>query len=332
MENNMEEKQEVKSIKNKLKVKKPFIIYGACVLVLIAAYFIYENSKYQSTDDAYVETTTVTVSPKVSGELVNVYIEDNQKVKKGDIVAQIDKIDYQIKVKQASALYQKALMEQKNARATLNAVNSEIDLARRDLERYKNLYQSGAVSKQMLDAAQTKYDTIQSRQIKAEQDIITQSKSNVADANIEALLAQKQAAEQALSYTTIYAPQDGTVSNRRAEKGMLVQPGTPLFVLVPEKMWIVANFKETQIEKMRPGMEVKIKIDTYPNKVFKGKIDSIQRTSGAKSSLFPPENAVGSFVKIVQRIPVKIVFDEPIDPEEYTISAGMSVVPRVKVK
>jgi len=332
MENNTEEKQELTNVKNKLKIKKPFIIYGVCVLVLVAAYFIYDNMKYQSTDDAYVETTTVTVSPKVAGELVQVYIEDNQKVKKGDIVAQIDKIDYQIKLKQASALYQKALMEQRNARASLNAVNSEIELAKKDLDRYKNLYESGAVSKQMLDAAQTKYDTVQSRQIKAEQDLLSQSKSNVADANLEVLLAQKEAAEQALSYTTIYAPQDGTVANRRAEKGMLVQPGTPLFVLVPEKVWIVANFKETQIERMKPGMEVKIKIDTYPNKVFKGKIDSIQRTSGAKSSLFPPENAVGSFVKIVQRIPVKIVFDEPIDPEQYTISAGMSVVPRIKVK
>ncbi|MBQ6516507.1 HlyD family secretion protein [bacterium] len=332
MENNIEEQKEVKNTNNKLKIKKPFIIFGACILVIIAAFFIYENSKYQSTDDAYIETTTITVSPKVSGELVDVFVEDNQKVKAGDVVAQIDKIDYQIKVKQAKALYQKELLKQTNARASLNAANSEIELARKDLERYKNLYEAGAVSKQMLDAAQTKYETVKSHQIKAEQDLFSESKTNVADANLESLLAQKEAAEQALAYTTIYAPQDGTVANRRAEKGMLVQPGTPLFVLVPEKMWIVANFKETQIERMRPGMEVKIKIDTYPNKVFKGKIDSIQRTSGAKSSLFPPENAVGSFVKIVQRIPVKIVFDEEIDPEQYPIAAGMSVIPRIKVK
>lgn len=332
MENNTEEKTEIKNTNNKLKIKKPFIIYGICILTIIAAYFIYENSKYQSTDDAYVETTTITVSPKVAGELVNVYITDNQHVKQGDVVAQIDKIDYQIKVKQASALYQKELLKQTNAKANLNAVNSEIELARKDLERYKNLYEAGAVSKQMLDAAQTKYDSVQSKQINAEQDLFSQNKSNVADANLESLLAQKEAAEQALSYTTIYAPQDGTVANRRAEKGMIVQAGTPLFVLVPEKMWVVANFKETQIEKMRPGMEVKIKIDTYSNKVFTGKIDSIQRTSGAKSSLFPPENAVGSFVKIVQRIPVKIVFDEDNDFEKYPISAGMSVIPRVRIK
>ena len=113
---------------------------------------------------------------------------------------------------------------------------------------------------------------------------------------------------------------------------MYVQPGSPLFVIVPNDVWVVANFKENQLRHMKPEQPVDIKIDTYPNHVFKGKIDSIQRSSGAKSSLFPPENAVGSFVKIVQRIPVKIVFTEKIDPNEYNIVPGMSVVPKVKVK
>ena len=113
---------------------------------------------------------------------------------------------------------------------------------------------------------------------------------------------------------------------------MMVQPGTPLFVIVPNQVWIVANFKETQLEKMQKGQEVDIKIDTYPHKIFKGEVESIQRSSGAKSSLFPPENAVGSFVKIVQRIPVKIVFTEKIDPDEYAIIPGMSVVPKVKIR
>ena len=116
------------------------------------------------------------------------------------------------------------------------------------------------------------------------------------------------------------------------KKGMMVAAGTPLFTLVPNDVWIVANFKETQLENMKPGLPVTIKIDTYPHHTFKGKIDSIQRSSGAKSSLFPPENAVGSFVKIVQRIPVKIVFTEKIDTEKYIIAPGMSVVPKVRVK
>ena len=135
-----------------------------------------------------------------------------------------------------------------------------------------------------------------------------------------------------LSYTKIYAPQDGTVSNKRVEVGTYVQVGTPLFVIVPKDVWVVANFKENQVGLMRAGQPVDIKIDAYPNKVFKGKVDSIQRASGAKASLFPPENAVGSFVKIVQRIPVKIVFDEEINQDKYNIVPGMSVVPKVKVK
>ena len=146
------------------------------------------------------------------------------------------------------------------------------------------------------------------------------------------LKAQKRAAELALEYTDVLAPIDGTVSNKKVEVGMMVQPGTPLFVIVPNDVWIVANYKETQIRGMKPGMPVDIKIDTYPGKVFKGKIDSIQRSSGAKASLFPPENAVGSFVKIVQRIPVKIVFTEKIDQNEYPIIPGMSVVPKIKTK
>ena len=113
---------------------------------------------------------------------------------------------------------------------------------------------------------------------------------------------------------------------------MYVNVGTPLCVIVPNNVWVVANFKENQLRHMKVGQEVAIKIDTYPNHTFKGKIDSIQRASGAKSSLFPPENAVGSFVKIVQRIPVKIVFTEDIDPNEYNIVPGMSVVPKVRVK
>ena len=135
-----------------------------------------------------------------------------------------------------------------------------------------------------------------------------------------------------LSYTKVRAPQSGTVSSRRVEKGMYVQTGAPLFVLVPENVWVVANFKENQLNGMKVGQPVEIKVDTYPNKVFKGKVDSIQRSSGAKASLFPPENAVGSFVKIVQRIPVKIVFDEKIDTDKYTIVPGMSVVPKVRIR
>ncbi len=320
----------------KLPVKKRYIFAFLVTLgVILVGYFIYEYLGYQSTDDAYVETTTVSVSPKVSGQIIKVLVEDNQPVKAGQVVAVIDKVDYQVKLDQATAAYERALLNQENAHADLNAANSEIELAKKDVERYQNLYAAGAVSKQTLDKAITNLESKQAKQTSAEQSIFSKDPSQnakVADADLNVLKAQKRAAELALEYTDILAPIDGTVSNKKVEVGMMVQPGSPLFVIVPHDVWVVANYKETQLTKMKEGMDVDIKIDTYPDKVFKGKIDSIQRSSGAKASLFPPENAVGSFVKIVQRIPVKIVFTEKIDPKEYSIIPGMSVVPKVKIR
>ena len=320
----------------KLPVKKRYIFTFLTVIAILAgAYFIYDMLGYQSTDDAYVETTTVSVSPKVAGQIDKVLIVDNQSVKKGDVVAVIDQEDYKVKLAQAQAAYDRALLNQNNAKANLNAANSEIELAQKDVERYENLYKAGAVSKQTLDKAKTNLDSVKAKHMLAEQAILSSDPAQnikVADADLNVLKAQLDAAELAMKYTEIIAPIDGTVSNKKVQRGMMVQPGTPLFVIVPDQVWIVANFKETQLEKMQKGQEVDIKIDTYPHKIFKGKVESIQRSSGAKSSLFPPENAVGSFVKIVQRIPVKIVFTEKIDPEEYAIIPGMSVVPKVKIR
>ena len=326
---------EEKKEENKLHTKRYWVLFGVAIAAVVAGFFIFDALKYQSTDDAYVDTTTVSVSPKVAGQIVEVKVKDNQAVKAGDVVAVIDKVDYKVKLEQATAAYERALLNQQNAHANLNAANSEIALAQKDVERYQNLYAAGAVSKQTLDQAMTKLESLKAQQTTAEQAILsadTSNAANVADADLNVLKAQKKAAELALEYTDILAPIDGTVSNKKVEVGMMVQPGSPLFVVVPHNVWVVANYKETQIRGMKEGMPVDIKIDTYPNKVFKGKIDSIQRSSGAKASLFPPENAVGSFVKIVQRIPVKIVFTEEIDSNQYSIIPGMSVVPKIKVK
>ena len=332
----MSEEKETEQQASEEKTKKPFkrfIFMGvAVILLIVGGFIIYDVIHYQSTDDAYVETTTVQVAPKVSGEVVAVYITDNQFVKEGDIVAEIDDADYKIKLAQAEARYERALLNQKNAKANFSATNSEIAVAKKDLERYQNLYKAGAVSKQTLDNAQAQYDRAKARLTSAEEAILSSSKSKVADAEIKELKALRDMAKLNLSYTKVRAPQSGTVSSRRVEKGMYVQTGAPLFVLVPENVWVVANFKENQLNGMKVGQPVEIKVDTYPNKVFKGKVDSIQRSSGAKASLFPPENAVGSFVKIVQRIPVKIVFDEKIDTDKYTIVPGMSVVPKVRIR
>ena len=327
---NIEQKEE----QTKKRIGKRRII-AACVLVvlgIVTGLYAHNASKYQSTDDAYVEAHMVQVAPKVTGQIIELNVEDNQRVKEGDVVAVIDKDDYRIRFEQTDADYQKELANQKVAKANFSAVQSEIAVAKADLERYKKLYESGAVSKQTLDNAQTRYDSVSARKTTAEESILSNGQNKVADANLKSLKAKRDKAELDLRNTEVIAPQSGIVTNKKAEKGAYVGTGSPLFVIVPDEVWVVANYKESQVGNMKEGQPVEIKIDAYPDKVFKGKIDSIQRASGAKSSLFPPENAVGSFVKIVQRIPVKIVFDEPINSSKYTIVAGMSVVPKVKVK
>lgn len=327
----MTEAEQTQETEHKRIKKRKFLVPIAIVAALLTGIYLFHESHFQSTDDAYVEADIIQVTPKVSGHITESYITDNMHVKEGDLVAKIDDEIYKAKYEQAKANYERALLNQKNAKATLKSVDSQIKLAKTDLERYKALYKEGAVSKQTLDKAQTNYDNVLASQTRAKEDIFSKGE-NVADADLKALKAILDQARLNLEYTNVIAPNTGVVTNRRIEKGSFVSAGGPLFALVPDKIWIVANFKENQVGQMRPGQEVSIKIDAYPHIKFKGKIDSIQRASGAKSSLFPPENAVGSFVKIVQRIPVKIVFDEPIDSTKYNIVSGMSVVPKVKVK
>lgn len=260
------------------------------------------------------------------------YVSDNQHVKEGELVAQIDPVDYQAKLAEISAKYDSTLLMQKNAKANFDAVNSQIILAKKNLDRYTKLYEKGAASKLDYDNAKTTYDNAQSALTQAKQALLSKDNNNVADANLKQLAAARKQAELALSYTKIYAPQSGSISNKSIEKGAIVQAGQPLCTIVPDSKWVVANFKETQLTHMKVGQDVEIKIDTYPDRKFKGKIESIQGISGAKSSIFPPENAVGSYVKIVQRVPVKIVFAETINSNEYNIVPGMSVEPKVRVK
>ena len=325
--------EKIKEKETKFRIKKRFLVPAIIVVVATFCYGLVINAaKYESTEDAYVETHTVQVSPKVTGQIVRMYVTDNQKVKEGDLVAEIDPTDYKVKLAEVSAKYEVTLLKQKGAKATFDAVNSQVKLAKKNLDRYTELYKSGAASKLEYDNAKTTYDNAQASFTQAKENLLSSGDNRVADADLKQLAALKKQSELNLSYTKIYAPQSGTVSSKSIEKGAYVQTGQPLFVIVPNNIWIVANFKESQLRHMKVGQDVEIKVDTYPDKIFKGKVDSIQRISGAKSSLFPPENAVGSFVKIVQRIPVKIVFAEDIDTDKYTIVPGMSVEPTVCVK
>lgn len=296
----------------------------ALIFLLFGIYFTIHSIFYQSTDDAFIEGHIVSIAPRVQGPVLNLLIDDNQLVKKGDLLLEIDPKDYEVKLNQAKAKLEEAKASLINTENQVTKTLSDLEFAQADYDRYLKMYNKGISSKQDYDASLNKLTAAESNSKSAK------ARYNEINASIKRLEAEVEQDELNLSYTKIYAPQDGLITNRSVEQGNYVQVAQPLFAIVPEKMWIVANFKETQLANMQPGQPVEIKVDTYRGKKFQGKVDSIQRATGAKASLFPPENAVGSYVKIVQRVPVKIVFTEDIS--KYNIVPGMSVVPEVKVK
>lgn len=316
--------------KTKKVVKKRFLIPSIIIVVLCLLGWLY-FSTFETTDDAFVEGHIVRISPKVTGIIEKLYIDDNQHVKKGDLLLQIDDRDYKVRYEQAKAAYEMALYKQKSAVVDKNAAETDLKVAKQDFDRYKNLFEKGAVSQQEYDRAKSKFDLAKANFENAQQAVFSKEKNKVADAELRRLEAAMKQAQLELSYTKIYASDDGKITNRSAEEGAFINAGAPLFSIVPDKRWVVANFKETQLNKIRVGQKVKIKVDAYPHLKLVGKVDSIQSSTGAKTSMFPPENAVGSYVKVVQRVPVKIIFTEPIDPQ-YSIEPGMSVVPKVLVK
>ena len=351
----IEKKAKAKLKKTRPEYKKKRVIVpiiSAVVLILIGIYLAVHATFFQSTDDAFVEGHIIQVAPKVAGQIINLYVDDNQEVKENQIIAEIDPKDYQVKLDQAEAKLAEAKAKlgvtekqvdenSSNVNQTqeeLNSAKSKLDFAEKDYQRYAAMYKEGIVSKQEYDNSLNQLTVAQANnkaadeKSKAMKAALESSKARIksVEAEIQRLEAEVEEASTNLSYTKIYAPEDGTVSSRSVEKGNYVQIGQPLLSIVPKRVWVVANFKEIQLTNMKPGQRVWIKVDTYPHKRFKGSVQSIQRATGAKASLFPPENAVGSYVKIVQRVPVKIIFEE--DLSEYNIVPGMSVVPKVQIK
>ncbi len=331
----MEEKKANKAIKEDIieiedtrpeYLKKRVLVPSitGIIFLILGIFYGIHNIYYKSTDDAFIEGNIITVAPRVSGLVLNLNIEDNQDVKKGDLLLEIDPNDYQAKLREKKAELEEAKASLIRAENEVTKSLSDLDFAQNDYERYSKMKEKGISSKQDYEASLNKLTNAQSNNNAAK------AKYNEIQYTIKRLEAEVEQEELNLSYTKIYATTDGKITNRSVEQGNYIQTAQPLFAIVPAKVWVIANFKETQLANMRPGQPVKIKIDTYGHKKFKGKVDSIQRSTGAKASLFPPENAVGSYVKIVQRVPVKITFDEDIS--EYNIVPGMSVVPEVKVK
>lgn len=337
----------------KRKRRLPIII-GAIALVLLAAVVVYYFqfiAPFESTDDAFIEGHVTVISPRVSGPVVNLAVRDNQDLKEGDLILEIDPLDYKTKLAQASADLAAAngQLEQSKAQvvvdeakaaqqaAAVASAEAEAHRTGADLKRYQSV-ESRAVSRSQLDLAQAQSEsTTAGLEVARDQAKAAAAQAGLSRVNVETAEAQVKQAEAKLrqadlnlSYTRILAPMAGRVTRRTVEQGAYVETGQSLLALVPTNMWVVANFKETQLAHMRPGQPVRIRVDAC-GREFAGKVESLQAGTGARFSLLPPENAVGNYVKVVQRVPVKIEFDEPLDPQ-LDISPGMSVTPEVKVK
>lgn len=331
------------------------IIVGSVVLfILLVAIICYVNYSacYESTDDAFIDGYVTLISPRVPGQVERLLVTDNQLVKKGDVLVEIDPRDYEASLSQARAELAAAYSQLDQSKAQVKvseakvtqaqagvvAAQAESDRAANDLKRYESV-EIQAVSKSAFDSTQAQsrsslanVDAAKSQVQAAQAEVaLSQTGVEMATAAVQQAEAKLSQAQLNLSYTKIIAPVDARVTARTVQLGNYVQPGQALMALVPRDLWVVANFKETQLTHMRPGQPVELIVDIYPDRKFQGHVDSLQAGSGARFSLLPPENAVGNYIKVVQRVPVKIVFDKPL-PDDLDIAPGMSVDPNVKVK
>ncbi len=314
-------------------------VLGVAVLALIVVGVIWwlHSRQWESTDDAYISAHVAPVTPRISGVALRVYVSDNQDVAAGTVLVEIDPRDIQARLDQTRAglaVSQAATETAKSAVASAEAdvTAAQADAERRaaDLKRYQSL-DPRVISQQQLDAARAAAQTADA-QLRAAQTRLGGSKAAVgeAQARIEQAQAAVRAAELDLSYTMIRSSVAGRITQKNVQVGQYVNVGQPLMAIVPPDVYVTANFKETQITNMHPGQEARIKVDAYPDHEFVGRVDSIQSGSGAAFSLLPPENATGNFVKVVQRVPVKIVFERD-DAQRWLLGPGMSAVPRVHI-
>ncbi len=322
------------------KGKKKFVVLALVLLVLIVTiyFFIQYKETHISTDDAYVTNNIFWVNPKASGNVVKVFVDDNQYVKKGDIIALIDEKPYKVALAQAKAQLKLAQAKEKESQAALKSQKSEIDLVKAkldkalwDFNRAKKLMKMESISKDRYEQYMTNYNVLKFT-LKSQEDVLSQMRASLLSAqkNIDAAKAGVEMAKLNLLYTKIKSPTDGLITEKSVEVGKFASPSVPVCAVVPNKdAWIVANYKEKQIEKMHKGQKVKIKIDAYPGKSFEGRIESMQFGTGEVFSLFPPQNASGNWIKVTQRIPVKIVFNKP---PQVPLRVGMSVDTTVLIK
>jgi membrane fusion protein, multidrug efflux system len=473
-EKNVTEAPNESSAEETKKSRLPMFVAGGIILlgVIIGTIWWLNTRQYETTDDSFLEGNISQVSPKISARIFKILVKENQLVKKGDLIIELDTTELESKLEQTKAALKSAVANREKAKAnvaltrktgtadvsqassnlqtakksvektkfdadskqisieksraemrtaeadvkqiqsqipaaqatleqtkaSVSLANTKIIIAENDYEQNKSLFASGDVAKQKIDqsyktlseakteklTAQKQVEIAQSqinslsRQVDVAKSKVNESKADITSAEsiyrqslsevnvvasqadeskgrlqsanslpekiavdsseidtAEAQIAEAQVAvnqaELELSHTKIYAPQDGFVARKTVQEGQLVQPDQALMAITQKDLWVIANFKETQLEGIKIGQSVEIKIDAYPSMTFKGKVDSFQAGTGSRFSILPAENATGGFVKVVQRVPVKIVFDEMPDDKLFLVP-GMSSVPHVKVK
>lgn len=352
------------------KLNSPLVVIGGAIVLAGLIFFglgiLLNSLTHESTDDAFIAGHIVSIAPRISGQVSAVYVLDNQMVRSNDLLVEIDPNDYATALAQKKAAeisgesnYKAAvagykLMEVKVTTAEATAKESQADAdaaavtatnAAANFQRAKELVKQNTISAQEFDQFQTAADSAEANYESAKQKADA-DKSKIAEAQAQLQAAKAEAdtvlsqlnesktsvdqAQLNLSYTKIFAPCDGRITRKQVEVGDYLQTGQTLFSIVPTDVWVVANFKESQLKKMKPGQHVVVSIDALGGKKFRAHVDSIQAGSGAAFSLLPPENATGNFVKVVQRVPVKILFDDQLPPDK-TIGPGLSVEPSVQV-
>jgi membrane fusion protein (multidrug efflux system) len=331
------------------KQRHPWVGLTSIVLVVIivagATSFFVTTGSRQSTNDAYVEGRIIRISPKVSGQVISLRVDDNDSVKAGDLLLEIDPVDYQAKVDEAAAAVMAAESAVEQAKAAVLRAEANVgeaqasarvaatEATRRasDYRRYTAMGTDG-VSGQQLENAKHVSDAANDQKEAAEKKAVAAAAElNVArtivasaEAQVAATKAQLRFAQLQLQYTKVYAPESGMVTKKNVESGAYVATAQPLMAIVPSDRWVIANFKEVQLDRMRVGQPVEVRVDSFPETPLRGHVQSLQSGTGSRFQLLPPENATGNWVKVVQRLPVKIVFD-PNQRGVERLAQGMSV-------
>ncbi|KJU85480.1 secretion protein HlyD family protein [Candidatus Magnetobacterium bavaricum] len=372
LEREIMDKENTNIVENKESHKKRNVIVVLLLLALIGAVAMYMYQSYNAThiktDDAFIDGSMSTVASRVAGTVREVYVADNESVKKGQPLVALDTADYAVKERESQAAYEaeearlreaqsrvetakRQLLELSErlsgAQATVDAHRAGLAQSERDIRRAEGLYHKEAISKERYEKTLTTHDvksaeleaamrqvSLSEKAIETQLALIRQTETSI-DTQSQVIKQREAVLSQTrlnLTYTTVYAPVDGYVNKKSVVVGNQIQAGQPLMAVVTlEDVWVTANFKETQIGKIRSGQRVAVKVDAYPREVFSGRVDSIMAGTGSVFSLFPPENATGHYVKVVQRIPVKILIDKE-SAKGHILRVGMSVVPTVLVQ